>query len=99
MCSIDIALYQIEQTLSDRPNSSLKQHNVPVERLPATSASTPGTFGSPIRPGCYAAALLTTLLFPDSPLLENEHRVLLESERVAVQGLQSRHHSQVTDDP
>lgn len=76
----------------DRANGSL-------ERLSATSASISGTSGSPLRPGCYAAALLTTLLLSDSPLLENEHRVLLESNHAVVQGLQSRHHFQVMDGP
>jgi len=73
--------------------------NVPVERLSVTSASISGTSGSPLRPGFYAAALLTTLLLSDSPLLENEHRVLLESNHAVVQGLQSRHHFQVMDGP
>lgn len=60
------------------------QPNVPVEPLPAISESTLGTFGSPLRWGCYAAALFTTLLFSGSPPLENEHRVLLESDRAVV---------------
>ena len=76
-----------------------KPANVPLEQLPAILTSIPGTFSRPLRPSCYMADLLTTLLLADSPLLENEHRVLLESACAGSQGLQSRYHSQVTDDP
>ena len=77
---------------------SARKANGSNQRRQITSDSAPAPFNRPLHLNCYVAALLTTLLFANFLLLENEHRVSPESDRIVVQGLQSRHHSQATDD-
>lgn len=73
--------------------------SVPDHWTQITFASHQESNGIPVQRDCYAANVLTKPLLANFLPLENGHPVLLESDRAVEQGLQSRHHFQVADDP